>query len=100
MAVYVDDMYTISLGNFRSMKMSHLAADTTEELLQFVDKIGVQRKWIQHAGEGGEHFDIAKGKRDLAISKGAIPISMRVLCPAMVKRKSPNEKLVFEKDNA
>lgn len=32
---------TISLGNFGRMKMSHLMADTTEELLTMVDKIGV-----------------------------------------------------------
>ena len=93
MAVYVDDMYTISLGNFSSMKMSHLGADTTEELLAMVDKIGVQRKWIQHKGTGEEHFDIAMSKRALAIKNGAIPVSMRTLCPAMVKRKSPNEPL-------
>lgn len=86
-------MFTISLGNFGNMKMSHMAADTTSELLAMVDKIGVQRKWIQHKGKGNEHFDIAMGKRELAIKAGAIPVSMRLLCPLLVKRKSPNEKL-------
>jgi hypothetical protein len=93
MAVYVDDMYTIPLGEFRGMKMSHLAADTTKELLQMVDKIKVQRKWIQHKGTKQEHFDICVSKRDLAIKAGAIPVSMRILCPAMIKRTSCNEPL-------
>lgn len=99
MAVYVDDMYTISLGNFGNMKMSHMAADTTEELLAMCDKIGVNKKWIQDAGEGGEHFDIAMSKRKKAIEAGAIPVSMRVLCPAMVERKNPNDKLNIETEN-
>lgn len=93
MSVYVDDMYTISLGNFRGMKMSHLVADTTEELLSMVDKIGVQRKWIQYPGEPDEHFDICVSKRELAIKHGTIPVSMRKLCPATVHRKSCNSKL-------
>jgi hypothetical protein len=93
MAVYIDDMYTISLGNFGRMKMSHMAADTTEELIAMCDKIKVQKKWIQDAGTGQEHFDISKEKRALAIKCGAVAVSMRTLCPAMTKRKSPNEKL-------
>lgn len=95
MSVYVDDMYTISLGNFGRMKMSHLMADTTEELLSMVDKIGVQRRWIQYKGKSTEHFDIAKGKRELAIKSGAIPVSMRILAPAAIKRESPNSKLII-----
>lgn len=77
MAVYVDDMYTIELGNFGRMKMSHLMADTSEELLQMVDRIGVQRKWIQNAGTKREHFDIALSKRKLAVAAGAIEVPMR-----------------------
>lgn len=95
MAVYVDDMYKNPIGEFGRMKMSHMAADTTEELIDMVKKIGVNPKWIQKKGEGGEHFDIAMGKRQMAIKMGAIPLSMFTLCPAMVNRKSPNEKLIF-----
>lgn len=87
MAVYVDDMYTISLGNFGNMKMSHLIADTTEELLEMVDKIGVKRKWIQKAGTKWEHFDICVSKRTLAIKHGTIPITMRDL--ATVRKNKP-----------
>jgi hypothetical protein len=93
MAVYVDNMYANPIGQFGRMKMSHMAADTHDELIDMAKKIGVNVKWIQHEGEGGEHFDIAMGKRDLAIKHGAIPVGMYELCPAMVNRESPNEKL-------
>lgn len=75
--VYVDNFYETGAGNFGRMKMSHMFADTTEELLAMVDKIGVQRQWIQHAGTANEHFDIAKSKRELAIQAGATPVNFR-----------------------
>lgn len=80
MACYVDDMYKSPMGEFARMKMSHLVADTTAELLAMIDEIGVDRKWIQHAGTDKEHFDIALGKRRLAIEAGAIPVTMKELC--------------------
>jgi hypothetical protein len=76
MAVYVDDMYKNEIGKFGRMKMSHLIADTQEELLAMVDKIGVQRRWIQDKGTWQEHFDIGMSKRELAIKHGALEISM------------------------
>lgn len=75
MTVYVDDMYRLALGEFGRMKMSHMIADTTEELLAMAKKIGVKHKWIQDAGTYSEHFDIAKSKRELAIEYGAKPIT-------------------------
>lgn len=73
MAVYVDNMAV----RYGRMIMYHLIADTSEELLEMVDRIGVPRKWIQHSGTYAEHFDICKSKRRLAISAGAVPISWR-----------------------
>ena len=76
MAVYVDDM----AAPYGRMIMHHMIADTTSELLAMADVIGVQRRWLQHPGEYGEHFDISKGKRQLAIDDyGAIPITWRQL---------------------
>lgn len=77
MAVYVDNYHELTGRNFGRMKMSHLVADTSAELLRMVDAIGVQRKWIQHTGMLGEHFDIALGKRALAIKNGAKEINVR-----------------------
>lgn len=73
MSVYVDSMKT----PFGRMVMCHMLADTTEELLAMADKIGVARKWIQHAGTAQEHFDICKAKRALAVSAGAREITLR-----------------------
>jgi len=73
MAVYVDDMD----AKYGRMRMFHMLADSTEELLEMADKIGVARKWIQYAGTYKEHFDIAKGKRALAVENGAKEITWK-----------------------
>lgn len=85
--VYVDDMYKISLGQFGRMKMSHMVADTREELLEMADKIGVQRKWIQYKDTPNEHFDICMKKRELAISSGAKAITMREMAIMTQQRR-------------
>lgn len=76
MTVYVDDMHTTPMGQFGRMKMCHMLADTTAELLAMADRIGVQRKWLQLAGTPKEHFDIAASKRALAVAAGAVEITM------------------------
>lgn len=82
MSVYVDSAM-ISYGR---MLMSHMLADTTEELLAMVDKIGVNRKWLQSAGKVTEHFDICMSRRDRAISAGAKPVSSKTLV-RIIRRK-------------
>lgn len=71
MTVYVDDMN----AGYGRMKMCHMFADSQEELLSMADKIGVQRKWLQHAGTIKEHFDICLSKRAKAVGMGAIEIT-------------------------
>jgi hypothetical protein len=73
--VYVDDMEV----GFGRMVMCHMIADTTEELHAMADRIGVQRKWIQHAGSYKEHYDICLSKRKAAIAAGALPITLSEL---------------------
>ena len=77
MACYVDQ----PIFPFGRMMMCHLWADSLDELLAMVDRIGVARKWIQghptlsfgkHREASWVHFDIAKAKRALAIQAGAI----------------------------
>lgn len=82
MSVYVDDME----APFGRMIMCHMIADTTEELLAMARKIGVNVKWIQHAGiPHREHFDIALSKKAQALLHGAIAITWRQ-CGAMTAR--------------
>lgn len=82
MTVYVDD-YSAPLGR---MKMCHMIADTTDELLAMADKIGVQRKWLQAAGTPREHFDVCREKKRLALAAGAVEVSSRDLV-AIIRAK-------------
>ena len=88
--VYVDNMNR----KFGRMKLSHMIADTTEELLEMVDKIGIDRKWIQYPGTYREHFDISEVKKKIALSLGATQISMMDLGRILAKRPgSPFQKI-------
>ena len=71
MTVYVDDMEAA----FGRMIMCHMIADTHRELVEMADRIGVARKWIQHPGTAGEHFDICKSARAAAVELGAVEIT-------------------------
>jgi len=84
MTVYVDDMHATAMGAYGRMKMSHLVADTDEELHAMAAKIGVARRWFQHPGEPGRHYDIALSKRRAAVQLGAVEVSMKQLA-AMVR---------------
>lgn len=75
MAVYVDDMR----AKYGQLIMCHMMADTDQELRDMAHKIGVQQKWHQ-----GDHFDICKSKRVLAVKNGAIEITQRQM---VLKRK-------------
>lgn len=81
--VYIDDFN----APYGRMLMCHMIADTTEELLQMVDKIGVQRKWLQDAGTNREHFDICLSKKAKAVKLGALEISSRELATMTANRK-------------
>ena len=78
MTVWVDDMHKYPMGRFGRMKMSHMMADTDEELHAMAAKIGVARKWHQHKGRWSDsHYDIALSKRALAVAEGAVEITLR-----------------------
>lgn len=82
MAVYVDDMHAVPMGRFGRMKMSHMIADSDEELHAMADRIGVARKWFQ-----GDHYDIALSKRALAVAAGAKEITLRELSKMAMERR-------------
>ncbi|MEE8112717.1 MAG: DUF4031 domain-containing protein [Nitrososphaerales archaeon] len=68
MTVYVD----LSIYPLGRMMMCHMMADTIEELHEMADLIGVERRHFQ-----GDHYDICKAKRQLAVKGGAVEISGR-----------------------
>lgn len=78
MTVYVDDMYKSPMGQLGRMKMSHMIADTVDELHEMADKIGVARKHYQGPPVTiNPHYDICHSKRASAIWHGAKEITMR-----------------------
>ena len=83
MSVYIDSFRS----PFGNMIMNHMIADTKEELLDMVDKIGVKRKWIQKEETIWEHFDICESKKILAIRHGAIQVETMELARKMVGKK-------------
>lgn len=85
MTVYVDNMQAKYKSKHRlgtTYVMSHMIADTEEELHAMADKIGVARKWFQ-----GDHYDITQTKKALAIAAGATPITWRVCSMMTMNRR-------------
>ena len=85
MTVYVDDAF-ISYGR---MKMSHMIADTPEELHRMADQIGIKRRWYQGPGKAScPHYDVSKSRRQLAIQLGAVEcIGRRQIWPHLKRIK-------------
>lgn len=81
MSVYVDDMFKYAMGRYGRMRMSHMIADTEQELHAMARRISVARKWYQ-----GDHYDIAMSKRVLAVQHGAVEITLRQ-CAVMVANR-------------
>lgn len=71
MAVYVDD----SKGKFHGMVMSHLFADSTEELHAFAARLGLRRDWFQQGSI--PHYDVSQTKRRAALQLGATSLPIR-----------------------
>lgn len=75
MSVYVDS----AKHRYGRMLMSHMVADSDEELLAMADSITLPRRWHQKPGTYRSHFDLCQSKRALAIHRGAIVVSQREL---------------------
>ena len=83
MSVYVDNMR----AKFGRMFMCHMVADTTGELHEMADKIGVKSKWIQDEGTYREHYDVCLSAKAKALKFGAKEISRRELGEFILGRK-------------
>ena len=79
MTVYVDN----ALIPYGRMLMCHMIADTDGELRAMALRIGVAQRWHQ-----GDHFDICKSRRALAIKYGAKEVTQREIIAIRTKKRT------------
>jgi hypothetical protein len=72
---------------YRRMIMCHMMADSTEELLDMAQKIGMNVKWIQDKGTYQEHFDICLAMKQKALALGAKEVTRRELGELLMSRR-------------
>lgn len=92
MSVYVDD----GRIPYRGMLMCHMMADSSSELLDMADRIGVRRRWIQYPGTPKEHFDICLSKRAIAVKSGAKEMTGREMVNLMRKKRALAQNTLHE----
>lgn len=56
--------------------VTHLFADTLDELHSFAARIGLMHSWFQR-GKRLPHYDLTTNKRALAIQRGAVELDRR-----------------------
>lgn len=91
MSVYVDRAKN-PLGIYR---MSHMLADSKEELHRMAQSIGLKREWFQ--AHGTPHYDVCQAKRKQAILRGAIEIGRRDLV-ALIRQWREAKAMQTEND--
>lgn len=74
MVVYVDDMGLSATVGRVAARWSHLMADSSVELAEFADRLGLDPSWIQYPNTAKEHFDVTATVRARALRLGAVPI--------------------------
>jgi hypothetical protein len=84
MTVYVDNAkipWTPPRARFsgRIWRMSHMFSADVQELHDFAESLGLQRRWYQGPSSGWPHYDVTEKIRQAAIRAGAIEIQYRDL---------------------
>lgn len=71
MPVYIDPQTNCAPNTkWRGSVVTHLFADTVDELHVFAGKIGLNRSWFQVGSL--PHYDLTPSKRALAICEGVV----------------------------
>jgi FMN phosphatase YigB (HAD superfamily) len=66
------------------MSMSHMVADSLEELHEMANAIGINKKWFQDK-VNKPHYDVCKQKKLLAIKLGAKMVSEKEIIKILKK---------------
>ena len=77
MTVYVDNLFKPATVGAITSEWCHLTADSDQELHAFAKKIGMKRVWAQYSGTWKSHYDLTVNKRLLAVSLGAVEITIQ-----------------------
>ena len=83
MSLYVDHARL----PYRRMLMSHLLADTSEELRKAEKLLGLPTNSVQYLGTPKEHLDVCESKRATAIKMGAIEVTSKELVLLIRKKR-------------
>lgn len=75
MAVYVDELKSYPLAQWRHGKACHMIADSVDELKAFAVSIGMREEWFQPLSS--PHFDLTEELRARAVEAGAIELERR-----------------------
>lgn len=89
MSVYID---TARIP-YRGMLMSHMLADSLDELHAMARSIGMKPEWFQ-ANASTPHYDVCQAKRAQAIKLGAIVVGRATLVEKMRRLRA---RLVFDR---
>ena len=78
MAVYVDPLFaTKSRRGWRYRQACHMTADTSLELDDMAERLGLRPEWKQHPLTCREHYDLTASKRAQALEHGARETTVR-----------------------
>lgn len=87
--VYVDT----TRRPYGRMFMSHMIADTLDELHRMADAIGIKRTWFQ-GNASFPHYDICQSKKRIALESGAKELSRKPFVWRLQSiREAMNEKV-------
>lgn len=70
--------------------MSHMVADTVEELHQMADRLNLSRQHFQMSRSGIPHYDVCSSKRKQAILNGAVEVSRREMAQHIKQKRGDN----------
>jgi hypothetical protein len=88
--VYLDDWRQAAHLGPVNDRWSHLVADSDEELHEFAERLGMERRWFQiKAGRPHHgHYDLPERARADAVALGAVEITWRQMGQMLRARRA------------